>query len=176
MCQRRSSRLEGPLTMGSVRHAGCPAGRNGGLGGRSSSTVQQLLVVPGQLLPPGERPADMEELLSPLAVIPPKVRSYAQAATSSPLDGADWVYVAKGGGPAAHGGQVQWPLQGTGAGQQSLEGPGGRESGDHQQGPPQATPGQDPVAARPPTLGRPRTASISSVASPASAKRPGGPV
>ena len=72
--------------------------RNRGLGGRSSSTVQQLLVVPGQLLPPGERPADMEELLSPLAVIPPKVRSYAQAATSSPLDGADWVYVAKGGG------------------------------------------------------------------------------
>ena len=72
--------------------------RNRGLGGRSSSTVQQQLVVPGQLLPPGERPADMEELLSPLAVIPPQVRSYAQAATSSPLDGADWVYVAKGGG------------------------------------------------------------------------------
>ena len=34
----------------------------------------------------------------------------------------------------------------------------------------------DPVAARPPPHGRPRTASISSVASPASAKRPGGPV
>ena len=34
----------------------------------------------------------------------------------------------------------------------------------------------DPVAAQPPTRGRPRTASVSSVASPASAKRLGGPV
>ena len=34
----------------------------------------------------------------------------------------------------------------------------------------------DPVAARPPTRGRLRTASVSSVASPSSAKRPGGPV
>ena len=35
----------------------------------------------------------------PPAVIPPTVRSYAQAATSSLLDGADWVYGAKGGAP-----------------------------------------------------------------------------
>ena len=31
------------------------------------------------------------------AVIPPTGQSYAQAAVSSRLDGADWVYEAKGG-------------------------------------------------------------------------------
>ena len=66
------------------------------------AALQQQLVVPGQLPPPSERPADMEELLVPLAVIPPTVRSYAHAATSSLLDGADWVYVAKG--------RAQWPM------------------------------------------------------------------
>ena len=33
----------------------------------------------------------------PPKVIPSTGRSYAQAATTSALDGADWVYVAKGG-------------------------------------------------------------------------------
>ena len=28
VCQRRGSRLEGPLTVGSARHAGCPERRN----------------------------------------------------------------------------------------------------------------------------------------------------
>ena len=59
--------------------------------------LQQQLVVLGQLPPPSERPDSMEEPLVPLAVILPTGRSYAQAATSSPLDGADWVYVARGG-------------------------------------------------------------------------------
>ena len=58
----------------------------------AEAALQQQLVVPGQLPPPSERPADMEELPAP-----PTVRSYAQAATSSPLDGTDWVYVARGG-------------------------------------------------------------------------------
>ena len=69
----------------------------------AKAALQQQLVVPGQLQPPSKRPAEMEELPVPPVVIPPTVRSYAQAAVSSPLDGADWVYVAKGGGPAAHG-------------------------------------------------------------------------
>ena len=60
----------------------------------AKGALQQQLVVLGQLPP---RPADMEKLLVPQAVIPPMGRSYAQAATTSPLDGADWVYVAKGG-------------------------------------------------------------------------------
>ena len=37
--QRRCSRLEGPSTVGSPRHAGCPKGGNGGLGGGGSSTA-----------------------------------------------------------------------------------------------------------------------------------------
>ena len=61
------------------------------------------------------------------AVIPPTGHSYAQAAQTSLLDGADWVYMAKGGGPASHGGQVQWPLQGVGEGEQGLENAGGEE-------------------------------------------------
>ena len=63
----------------------------------AEAALQQQLVVPGQLLPPSERPADMEELPVPPAVIPPTVRSYTPAAVSSPLDGVDWVYLAKGG-------------------------------------------------------------------------------
>ena len=54
-------------------------------------------MVPGQLPLPVERPEDMEELPVPPAVIPPTMRSYPQAAMTSLLDGADWVYVAKGG-------------------------------------------------------------------------------
>ena len=98
----------------------------------AEAALQQQLVVPGQLPPPSERPDGVEESPAPPAVIPPTGRSYAQAATSSPLDGAEWVYVARGGAAK--------PMEG------------------------------------PPTRGRPRTASTSLVASPASAKRPGGPV
>ena len=63
----------------------------------AEAALQKQLVVPGKLPPPSERPADMEELPLPPAVIPPTGCSYAQAATTSPLDGADWVYMAKGG-------------------------------------------------------------------------------
>ena len=63
----------------------------------AEAALQQQLVVPGQLPPPSERPADMEEPPVPPAVIPPMVCFYTQAMASSPLDGADWVYVAKGG-------------------------------------------------------------------------------
>ena len=61
------------------------------------AALQQQLVVPGQLPLPSEWPADMEVPPLPLAVIPPMVQSYTQAAASSLLEGADWVYVAKGG-------------------------------------------------------------------------------
>ena len=74
----------------------------------AEAALQQQLVVPGQLPPPSEQPADMEVPPVPPAVIPPTVRSYAQAEASSPLDGADCVYVAKGG--------VQRPLPGVGEG------------------------------------------------------------
>ena len=90
-------------------------------------------MVPGQLPPPSEQLADVEKLLVPPAVIPPTRLYYAQVAATSPLDGADWVYVAKGGGGlAAHGGQVQRPLQGVGEGQQGVEAAGGGESGGGQ--------------------------------------------
>ena len=58
--------------------------------------LQQQLVVPGQLLPPSEQPAGMEELPVP-PIIPPTGRSYAQVVTTSPLDGADWICVAREG-------------------------------------------------------------------------------
>ena len=38
--------------------------------------------------------------------------------------------------------EVQQPLQGAGEGQQGIEDPGGREGGNHQQGPLEASPGQ----------------------------------
>ena len=50
----------------------------------AEAALQQQLVVPGQLPPPCEQPADMEELPVLPVVIPPTVRSSA----SSPLDGA----------------------------------------------------------------------------------------
>ena len=56
--------------------------------------LQQQLVVPGQLPPHSERPVDVEELPVSPAAIPPTGRFYTQAAATSPLDGADWVYVA----------------------------------------------------------------------------------
>ena len=108
----------------------------------AEAALQQQLVVPGQLPLPSERPVDMEELPVPPVVIPPTVCSYAQAVASSPLDGADWVYDGQGGGPAAHGRQVQRPLQGVGEGEQGLEAAGGGESGGGQQGPPEAPLGQ----------------------------------
>ena len=63
----------------------------------AEAALQQQLVVPGQWPLPNESPAGVEELPVPPVVIPPTGCSYAQAATSSPLDGVDWVYVAKGG-------------------------------------------------------------------------------
>ena len=72
-----------------------PREESGVLG--AEGALQQQLVVLGQLPPPSEQPAGMEELPVPLGVIPPTGCSYAQAATSSPLDGADWVYVVRGG-------------------------------------------------------------------------------
>ena len=63
----------------------------------TEAALQQQLVVPGQLLSPSERPAGVERPSVPQVVIPPTGRSYAQVATSSPLDGTDRVYVARGG-------------------------------------------------------------------------------
>ena len=59
--------------------------------------LQQRLVVSGQLPPPSKRPDSVKRLPAPPAVIPATWHSYAQAATSSPLDWADWVYVAREG-------------------------------------------------------------------------------
>ena len=55
----------------------------------AEATLQQQLVVPGQLLPPCEQPADMEEPPAPPAVILPTVQSYTQATANSSLDGAE---------------------------------------------------------------------------------------
>ena len=64
-----------------------------------------------QLPPPGEGPADMEEPQAPPVVIPPTVRCYTQAVASSPLDGADWVYVAKGGAQRPMADKYSGPYQ-----------------------------------------------------------------
>ena len=119
----------------------------------------------------------MEEPPAPPAVIPPTVRSYAQAAASSPLDGADWVYVAKGGaqGPMAdkYSGPYQvlercnkaWKLQ-VGETVEVV-------SRDR------LKPHLGCVAlegAVPPRRGRPRTASVALVASSSAAEKPWGPV
>ena len=116
------------------------------------AALQQQLVVPGQLPPPSDRPADMEDLPALPAVIPLTVRSYAQAAASSLLDGADWVYVA-------------WKLQ-MGERVEVVS----RDRLKPHLG------SVAPRAAVPPTCGRPRTASVAQVVSPSSAKKPGGPV
>ena len=63
----------------------------------AEAALKQQLVVPGQLQQPSEWSASMEKPPVQLAVVRPTGRSYAQAATSSLLDGADWVYVARGG-------------------------------------------------------------------------------
>ena len=140
----------------------------------AEAALQQQLVVPGQLPPPSERPADMEE---PPAVIPPTVRSYAQAVASSPLDGADWVYVAKGGAQRPMANKYSGPFQ-------VLE--RGNKAWKLQVGERVEVVSQDrlkphlgsvaPKAAVPPTRGRPRTASVAPVASSTSAEKPGGPV
>ena len=114
------------------------------------------------------------------AVIPPTGHSYAQAATSSPLDGADWVYVARGGtakptaekysGPCKvlEWGNKAWKIQ-------VVERVGiiGRDRLKPNLG------SVAPNAAVPPKRGKPRLASVASVASVASASvaaKPGGPV
>ena len=82
-------------------------------------------MVPDQLSLPSERSTGVEEPPAPPAVIPPARRSYAKAAAFSPLEGADWVYVESGeAAKPCTGGQVQRPLQGAGAQQQGMEGPG----------------------------------------------------
>ena len=138
--------------------------------------LQQQLVVPGQLPPPTERPAGMEELSVPPAVIPPTGRSFAKWQPHQPWmgqTGCTW----QRGGLQAHGGKVQRPLQGVGEGQQGVELQVGERvdvvSKDC------LKPHLGSVAheaAMPPTHGRPRTASVASVASPSMAEKPGGPV
>ena len=111
------------------------------------------------------------------AVIPPTGHSYAQAATSSPLDGADWVYVARGGtakptaekysGPCKvlEWGNKAWKIQVVERvdiiGRDRLKPHLGSKA---------------PNAAVPPKRGKPRLASVASVASASVAAKPGGPV
>ena len=49
--------------------------------------------------------------MAPQAVVPPTGHSYAQSAASSPLDGADWVYVAKGGAQRPMADKYSGPYQ-----------------------------------------------------------------
>ena len=113
----------------------------------------------------------MEELPVPLAIIPPTGRSYAQVVATSPLDGADWVYVAKGGGAlrpmvdkysgpykVLESGNKAWKLQ-VGEMVDVVS----RDRLKPHLG------SVAPEAAVPPTRGRPRTASVAPVASTSSA-------
>ena len=119
----------------------------------------------------------MEELPVLLAVIPPTRHSYAQAATTSPLDGADWVYVAKGGAQQPMADKYSGPYK-------VLE--RGNKAWKMQVGERVDLVSRDrlkphlgsvaPRAAVPPTRGRLRAASVAPVASTSSAEKPGGPV
>ena len=142
----------------------------------AEAVLQHQLVVPGQLPPPSERPADMEELLVPPTVILPTGHSYAQAATTSRLDGVDWVYVAKGG-QAAYGGQVQRPLHDVCEENKAWKlQVGERVHVVSRDGLKPHLGSMAPEAAVPPTCGRLRTASVAPVAFTSSAEKPGGPV
>ena len=122
----------------------------------AEAALQQQLVVPGQLLLPSEWPAGVEELPVPLVVIPPTVRFYAQAVTTSPLDGADWVYVAKGGASRPMADKYSSPFKAFERGNKARKLQVGERVA--------------PEAALPPTRGRPRTASAARVVSPSSAE------
>ena len=111
------------------------------------------------------------------AVIPPTGRSYAQAATTSPLDGADWVYVVKGGASKPMTDKYSGPYR-------VLE--RGNKAWKLQVGERVEVVSRDrlkphlgsvaPEGAVAPTHGRPRTASVAPVASPSLAEKPGGPM
>ena len=61
--------------------------------------LQQQLVVPGQLPPPTERPAGMEELSVPPAVMPPTGRSFAKRQPHQPWMGQTGSTWQRGGPP-----------------------------------------------------------------------------
>jgi len=63
----------------------------------AEAALQHQLVVPGQLPPPAAQPEAVEPPVPPPAVIPATRRTYAQVTTASSLDGAEWVYVRRGG-------------------------------------------------------------------------------
>ena len=136
-------------------------------------TLQQQLVVPGQLPPLSERPGGVEGPPAPPAVIPPTGRSQAQAETTSPLDGGDWIYVAKGGAAKSMAdkysglykvselGNKSWKIQ---VGEMVDVVSRDRLKPHHGS--------VAPKAAVPPRRGRPRTASVISVASASVAAEP----
>ena len=152
-----------------------PREESGVLG--AEGALQQQLVVPGQLPPPSKQPAGMEELPVPLGVIPPIGCSYAQAATSSPLDGADWVYVVRGGASKPMADKYSSSHKVLERGNKAWKLQVGEMVDIVSIGPHETQPGQrGPQGRCAPTRGRPRTASIASVASPSLAEKPGEPV
>ena len=119
----------------------------------------------------------MEELMVPPADIPPTGRSYAQAATSSPLDGANWVYVARGGVANPMADKYSSPFKVLERGNKAWKVQVGnrveiitRDCLKPHLG------SVAPKAAVPPKRRRPRMASVTSVVSPSLAEKPGGPV
>ena len=108
---------------------------------------------------------------------PESESSLGQAATTSPLDGADWVYVAKGGalGPMAdkYSGPYKVLERGNKAWKLHV---GERVDGVSRDHLKPHLGSVAPEATMPPTLGRPRTASVAPVASTYSAEKPEGPV
>ena len=113
----------------------------------------------------------------PPAVISPMGRSYAQVAASSPLDGADWVYVAKGGAQRPMADKYSGPYKVLEKGNKAWKLQMGERVEVVSRGRLKPHLGSvAPRAAVPPTRGRPRTASVAPVASSSSAEKPGGPV
>ena len=132
--------------------------------------LQQQLVVSGQLPPPSEKLVGMEELPMPPVVIPPTGRSSTHGETTSPLDGADWVYMAKGGASKPMAEKYSGPYRVLERGNKAWKLQVGErvEVVSRDRLKPHLG-SVDPEAAVPPTCERLRTASVFPVASPSSA-------
>ena len=68
MCPRRGVCLERPTALEFAGHVGCP--KRGDRVSAAEAALQQQLVVPGQLLPPSERPEDRQSYRPQGALMP----------------------------------------------------------------------------------------------------------
>ena len=143
----------------------------------AEAALQHQLLVPGQLPPPSEQPVGIEGPPASPLVILPTGRSYAQAVTSSSLDGVDWIYMARGGAskPMAYKYSSPYKVLERDSKAWKLQ-VGERVDLISRNRLKPHLGSVAPKAAKPPKPGRPRTASEASGASASVAAKQGGPV